>query len=117
MGALAHPDLQRVLDSVLFEPSLWHPAGDRADRVPESIPAPDRQHLATACGLLFNELLTSPRGVLTSLRRLLALALELDTGRWTSRAAAVILFVVRVIVSPPSLPPVQSGHVSSIPPY
>ena len=75
---------------------LWQPLG--AVQVPVSIPAPDRTHLATNCGLLFNELIKSPQGVMEAVLTLLRLALDLDTGRWTHRSAAIILFVIRLVV-------------------
>ena len=96
INALSHPDMQRLIDSVMFEPGLWQPLGKIT--VPEMIPAPDRSHLATNCGLLFNELLKSPQGIMDSLLCVLKLAIEQDTGRWTHRSAAVILFVVRLLV-------------------
>jgi len=96
INALSHPDMQRLLDSVMFEPGLWQPLGNI--KIPEVIPAPDRSHLATNCGLLFNELLKSPQGIMDSMLNVLKLAMELDTGRWTHRSAAVILFVVRLMV-------------------
>ncbi len=96
LQSLAHPPLQRLLDCVLFEPSLWRPPTDQD--VPQSVPAPDRAHLSTPCGLLLNELVHAPVPLLDALHMMLTHASELDTGRWTARAAAVILYVVRLVV-------------------
>jgi hypothetical protein len=80
----------------LFEPSLWRPPTDQD--VPQTVPAPDRAHLSTPCGLLLNELVHAPGPLLDALHVMLSHAAELDTGRWTTRAAAVILYVVRLVV-------------------
>ena len=96
LAALCSPTIQRVFDCVLFEPGLWLPPGELVQ--PETVPAPDRAHLATPCGLLFNELQCSPQGIVASLLNLLSHAIELDTGRWTERAATTILYVVRLAV-------------------
>ena len=96
LSALCSPTIQRVFDCVMFEPGLWLPPGELVQ--PDTVPAPDRAHLATPCGLLFNELQCSPQAVVASLLNLLNHAIELDTGRWTERAAATILYVVRLVV-------------------
>ena len=56
--ALAHAPLQRVLDAALFEPGEWQP--DEPKALPALIPAPNRAHLHTPCGLLLHELSHSP---------------------------------------------------------
>ncbi|CAM9743366.1 unnamed protein product, partial [Sphacelaria rigidula] len=57
--ALRSEDLQEVLDAALFEPSQWQVVIDKT--LPTHVPAETRDHLATPCGLLFNELLKSPK--------------------------------------------------------
>ena len=59
IGALADPFLQEVLDAAMFEPSLWQHKLKKD--CPEDVPAQDREHLATPCGLLLNELVKSPQ--------------------------------------------------------
>ena len=54
-SALREPQLQVVLDAVLFEPGPWLSPGHMEP--PKTVPAPNRKHLATAAGLLFNELM------------------------------------------------------------
>jgi hypothetical protein len=54
VNALGSKTLRSVVDGVLFEPGRWQ--ADVHREVPPEIPAPDRAHLATPCGLLFNEL-------------------------------------------------------------
>eukprot|EP00960_Hanusia_phi_P029240 747854-Hanusia_phi.AAC.2 len=93
---LANAQMQEVLDSVMFEPSLWQPRDVHV--IPDVVPAPDRSHLSTHCGLLFNELIKAPHGILTALQNMLKYALELDTGRWTNQSAAIILYVLRLLV-------------------
>jgi hypothetical protein len=58
IGALSSLDVQSLIDSVVFEPGLWHPPVKKV--IPVSVPADDRSFLATPIGLLFNELLMSP---------------------------------------------------------
>lgn len=57
--ALWSEDVQEVLDACLFEPSQWQMAMEKT--MPTRVPAETRDHLATPCGLLFNELLKSPK--------------------------------------------------------
>ncbi len=94
--ALGVKELQAVVDGCLFEPSLWQE--DRPKVEPTTVPAPDRQHLATPCGLLFNELLHSPIGVLEPIQALLELALDIDTGKFSASTSRLILFIVRLVV-------------------
>ena len=51
---MGEPQLRHVLDCVLFEPGAWQKDDEREE--PPCIPAPDRRHLNTPVGLLFNEL-------------------------------------------------------------
>eukprot|EP00913_Durusdinium_trenchii_P009295 g8734.t1 len=62
-SALREPQLQVILDAVLFEPGPWQSPSDLLSVPPETVPAPDRRHLATGAGLLFNELMRSPQSV------------------------------------------------------
>ena len=80
----------------LFEPSMWQSA--EAKPCPAAIPTPDRVHLATPCGLLFNELQRAPQTVAGPVEAMLANVLDKDTGRYSSTAAALILYVVRLAV-------------------
>ena len=65
---------------------------------PQRIPAPNRAHLATPAGILFNELTRSPTAVSESVLALTGLALELDSGRYdpTSANCAASLYILRV---------------------
>ncbi|CAN0273248.1 unnamed protein product, partial [Ectocarpus sp. 12 AP-2014] len=96
MQALWSEDLQEVLDASLFEPAQWQAAETKA--IPTHVPAETRDHLTTPCGLLFNELLKSPKILLSSLDRMLETALELDTGRYTSTQSPLILYIFRLVV-------------------
>ena len=96
--ALGHPKLQAALDAALYEPGLWQRAPFK--RLPELVPAREREHLATPSGILFNELVRSPAGVTGPLLRLIELALELDSGRYSASSlnCAAILYVIRITV-------------------
>eukprot|EP01012_Entosiphon_sulcatum_P062087 TRINITY_DN8821_c0_g1_i1.p1 TRINITY_DN8821_c0_g1~~TRINITY_DN8821_c0_g1_i1.p1 ORF type:complete len:4205 (-),score=604.71 TRINITY_DN8821_c0_g1_i1:28-12642(-) len=96
VNALRSVELQDVLESCLFDPGLWQEALEK--QCPDFIPAPNRDHLATPVGLLFNELQKSPKGILASLDSLLTIVLEKDTGRFTSAACKLILYVVRIFI-------------------
>jgi len=65
--------------------------------VPQKIPAPDRTHLGTTAGLLFNELLVSPKVVLESVFCMLQVAVEKDTGQPASANEGIILYLVRLV--------------------
>jgi hypothetical protein len=94
-AALACTELQDVLDAALFEPGAWQP--DTPKAMPTKIPAPDRSHLATPCGLLFQELTHSPSVLLDSVVALLDNAVESDVGRYNgSGSSAVILYMCRL---------------------
>src|SRR6185437_2859408 len=96
INALCHKRLRSVMDGCLFEPGLWQEIDQKVQ--PDVIPAPDRAHLATVNGLLFNELIHSPQGVLQPIQRLLELALDLDTGKFSLQSSQLILYVVRLAV-------------------
>jgi hypothetical protein len=76
---LTHLDIQSILDAVLFEPGPWAPP--EVVELPKEIPAPTRAHMATPVGLLAHELINCPAPLADSAEELLALSLELDTGR------------------------------------
>ncbi len=94
--ALGLLEIQSILDSVLFEPGLWHP--NRPKTVPSNVPTEDRTFLATPLGLLFNELKMSPHAVIKPVTQLLENALELDPGCYTEELGFMILYVLRLVV-------------------
>jgi len=97
-AALAHPELQDVLDAAIFEPGLWQPNAPKP--MPVTVPAENRKHLATPVGLLFQELTHSPAVTLGCLQTLLDNALDMDAGRFSREgASAVILYAVRLSLS------------------
>ena len=49
-------------------------------------------------GLLFNELQKSPQGIAIAISELVNYALEIDTGRYSDSTAAIILYVIRLVV-------------------
>ncbi len=94
--ALGSPELRNVLHCVLFEPGLWQAELEKVE--PTVVPAPNRAHLATPCGLLFNEIMFSSIGILQPLQALLDLCLDLDTGKFVDHTAPIILFIIRTVV-------------------
>ena len=80
-AALSRPELQQLLDAALFEPGEWQ--ADAPKPLPKLIPAPDRTHLATRAGILFNELTHSPSASVSAVTAILDNALDLDAGRYT----------------------------------
>ncbi|CAK8986138.1 unnamed protein product [Durusdinium trenchii] len=95
-SALREPQLQVILDAVLFEPGPWQSPSDLLSVPPETVPAPDRRHLATGAGLLFNELMRSPQSVVHAVLSLLQVAVEKDVGRPNSANDGLILYIIRL---------------------
>ena len=93
--ALGHKDVQGVLDACFFEPGPWQPPG--SVDVPYEVPAPSRAHMATPCGLLLHELSNAPAPLVDAAEEILAMTLELDTGRHDSPCAAGLLYAVRLM--------------------
>ena len=58
--------LRNVLDCVMFEPGLWQ--NNLKKEEPLLVPGPNRDHLSTPVGLLFNELCFSPQSVVTPMK-------------------------------------------------
>lgn len=88
-------ELQDVMDATLFEPGRWQEEYNK--KTPTSVPAPDRDHLSTAVGLLFNEIIMSPSVVLTSVQTMLEKVLEMDTGKY-SELSESILYIMRMAI-------------------
>ena len=97
------PELQEMLDAVLFEPGVWSPDTQgtlktESTRVPLLIPPPTFDHMVTPCGLLFQELTTSPLVLCTALEDILIQAIEMDTGTYNTTTSEILLYVVRLII-------------------
>ena len=71
---------------------------DYTKKRPQQIPSPDREHLSTPTGLLFNELQKCPTPTLNALRDMLKLVLELDTGNYHAKSIPLLLYVFRTVV-------------------
>jgi hypothetical protein len=95
MHLLDDASLQDVLDSCLFEPGLWQAEHDKQPLT--HIPPATREHTATPCGLLANELVHAPGPLLSTLNAMLVRALDLDTGVFGTPAANIILYMVRLV--------------------
>ncbi|KAJ1631737.1 hypothetical protein T492DRAFT_838991 [Pavlovales sp. CCMP2436] len=93
-----------VFDGVLFEPSHFlasqHSAAEIAD-----VPTSEPHLLATAHGLLLNELVHSPQVVREAVVRLAKQAVDLDTGHVKASTSTVILYVIRLCARIDSYPP------------
>ena len=96
LAALSNTSLQAVLDACLFEPGTWQ--SEYVKPVPEVCPAPDRDHLTSPVGLLFNELQKCHEHLASCLEAMLSHVMELDTGRYSEHTSPVVLYVVRLIV-------------------
>lgn len=96
LSSLALPELQEVMDACLFEPGQWHPDDPRT--VPDVVPSPTRDFLATPCGLMFHELVVSPTAIVSSLLEMIGYVLEADEGRYAERSASYVCYVIRLLV-------------------
>eukprot|EP00756_Hemistasia_phaeocysticola_P010307 Hpha_TRINITY_DN15008_c2_g11::TRINITY_DN15008_c2_g11_i1::g.123864::m.123864 len=94
---LRAPVMQKLLDSVLFEPGRFQSAAF-THKCPQMVPVEKDELLATPYGLLFNELQHSPDSVVEPLIALLGQAVELDSGTvFNETAVDVLLYLVRTI--------------------
>ena len=93
--SLQSPKLQDLLDGALFEPSHFLPRAHAAAEIAD-VPTSEPHLLATAHGLLLNELVHSPQVVRESVVRLARQAVDLDTGHVKASTSTVILYVVRL---------------------
>lgn len=96
VSSLGSRELQSVLHSAVFEPGARMPPGPRTS--PATAPDMERSGLATACGLLFNELACSPAAAAACVGKLLELSLDLDLGKWSDVSSRIVLFAVRLAV-------------------
>ena len=95
VGALRDPQLQRMLEAVLFEPGPWRPETGGPPN-PTRIPAPNRDHLATPAGLLFTELTNSPALLAQTFENFVTLAMERDTGTPLFPGFSLVSFLLRI---------------------
>ena len=95
LRCLKSKELQEVLDAALFEPGRWQSTATMEP--PLTVPAPNRAHICTPTGLLFNEILESPRTVLESVQQMLDYSIDMDSGKH-SEIGEVILYVTRLAV-------------------
>jgi hypothetical protein len=95
LKSLRSKALQEILDAAIFEPGQWRE--DPLINCPTIVPAPDRKHLCTAAGLLFNEIIKCPSVVLSSVSSMLEKIVDMDTGKYSELGDA-FLYVVRLAV-------------------
>ena len=93
--SLKQPKLRELLDAVLWEPGQFS-SPEVSKQVPQAVPAEKQEQLATAYGLMLNELYHSPSVVLQATVKLMKLALDLNTGTPHGSTSEVILFVCRL---------------------
>ena len=106
VSALAEPSIQEMLDSVLFEPGLWHHRAGKT--APTEVPAATRDCFGTPVGLLVNELHHAPALLTKWLLELGDNVLDLDMGRYRpSGSSLAILYVLRLLVR-------VEGHVGLV---
>ena len=75
LRSLRNKELQEVLDAALFEPGLWQE--EEVKIVPDQIPAANRDSLSTSGGLLFNEIIKSPKVILFAIHEMLLKCLDM----------------------------------------
>jgi hypothetical protein len=95
LKTLRNPELQEVLDAAMFEPGQFKEEDVIA--APTVVPASTRNHLCTAVGLLFNEIITTPNIILQSIHTMLERVCEMDSGTY-SELSDSILYVVRLAI-------------------
>jgi hypothetical protein len=95
LKALRNKDLQEVLDAAMFEPGQWK--SEYYVPVPSQIPAPNRDHLCTPVGLLFNEIVMSPNVILAAILQMLERVVDMDSGKYSELGDA-ILYVTRLAI-------------------
>ena len=97
IGSLLHPDVQHLLESVLFEPRHYNPSPSPVHSAPVPV---DRRYdqLGTTDGVLANEMLLTPDATLRPLLLLLEKAVKLCLGGYTSSFTQLLLFVARTSV-------------------
>lgn len=95
LKSLRCEELQNVLDAAMFEPGRWQE--EYVKIAPTQIPAPNRNHLSTPAGLLFNEIMMSPKVILGSIQSMLERVVDMDSGRY-SEVSEGILYVLRLSV-------------------
>lgn len=93
--SLKNADLQKILDSVLFEPSNFLYFTSEYE-IPQEVPCIDRNLLSTVGGLLINEIQCSPDMLLEYILKLLKLSIDLDVGTFHSMTVTIVLFIIRV---------------------
>lgn len=102
LSALKTKTMQLIVDAALFEPGRWKPS-DFTDHVTE-VPVVDIKRLenllATAHGVLFNEIAKSPDVLTSCVIKILERALDMDVGRYTRKSSSgpLILYAVRLAV-------------------
>ena len=99
INVLVSPDLQALLDAILFDPGAHRQDAKHASlHFPTQLPAEDRSYLATPCGLLFQELAKSPAMLCSSLRMMLTHMVQADTGHWRDEHGETMLYIIRLVV-------------------
>jgi hypothetical protein len=97
VSCLRSTKVQELLMAVLFEPAKFLPAS-LSQTCPQEVPTENGELIATAYGLLLNELQTSPSGVVEPIIRLVELAREMDAGTvFNTTATDVILYLITIV--------------------
>ncbi len=102
LAGLRSKSLQLIVDAALFEPGRWK-AADFTDVVTE-IPVIDEAKLnallSTPLGSMFNEIAKSPDVLTTCVIKMLTRALDMDVGKYSSKATSgpLILYLIRLAV-------------------
>eukprot|EP01127_Copromyxa_protea_P015833 TRINITY_DN4616_c0_g1_i6.p1 TRINITY_DN4616_c0_g1~~TRINITY_DN4616_c0_g1_i6.p1 ORF type:complete len:2171 (-),score=323.68 TRINITY_DN4616_c0_g1_i6:5955-12314(-) len=94
VGTLLNPDLQCLLERVLFEPGKFD-----SDIMPISeVPLPPKKNLGTKFGLLYEEMKYSPDAVIKPLLKMMDDTISLCVGSYSSVFVCLALFFTRAII-------------------
>lgn len=98
VGSLFDPQLQQLLQAVLFSPGEWSitPRDEQAQI--SIVPCVDPSHLNSKFGHLINEIEFSPEAVLGPLLAILREVVKISLGDFESGYVPLVLFMVRVAV-------------------
>lgn len=97
ISCLKSDTIQEMLSYVLFEAGQFLSV-NLSGKCPEMVPSEKPELIACPYGMLLNELMSYPSGIVEPVVRMIELASELDSGTvYNETTTKVILFLVRVV--------------------
>lgn len=98
VGSLFDPQLQELLQTVLFSPGQWTGTYKNEQAEVSVVPCVDPTHFNSSFGQLVNEIEHSPEAVLGPLTAILREVVEISLGDYQSGYVPLVLFMVRMAV-------------------